>query len=138
MIQITPQMRLLLAVEPADFRKGIDGLVSLCRQRLEAEPLEGALFVFRNRRAKSLKMICYDGYVNIEIMGRRNWQTSYFRRKSESDKGWCSHNLKRLQKGQNVRSCSFGNPFASNRCFQLIKSLPLHVNISLQVCVSRG
>ncbi len=26
MIQITPQMRILLAVEPADFRKGIDGL----------------------------------------------------------------------------------------------------------------
>jgi hypothetical protein len=25
MIQITPQMRLLLAVEPVDFRQGIDG-----------------------------------------------------------------------------------------------------------------
>jgi hypothetical protein len=33
-IQITPQMRLLLAVEPVDFRKGIDGLVQVCRQRL--------------------------------------------------------------------------------------------------------
>ena len=26
MIQITPQMRILLATEPVDFRKGIDGL----------------------------------------------------------------------------------------------------------------
>ena len=26
MIQVTPQMRILVAVEPADFRKGIDGL----------------------------------------------------------------------------------------------------------------
>ena len=34
MIQLTPQMRLLLAVEPVDFRKGIDGLVAVCRQRL--------------------------------------------------------------------------------------------------------
>ena len=34
MIQITPQMRILLAVEPVDFRKGIDGLVALCRQQL--------------------------------------------------------------------------------------------------------
>ena len=32
MIQITPQMRILVAVEPVDFRKGIDGLAALCRQ----------------------------------------------------------------------------------------------------------
>ncbi|MDA1275588.1 MAG: IS66 family insertion sequence element accessory protein TnpB [Verrucomicrobia bacterium] len=46
MIQITPQMRILLAVEPIDFRKGIDGLVALCRQKLQSEPFEGVLFVF--------------------------------------------------------------------------------------------
>ena len=39
MIQITPQMRLLLAVEPVDFRKGIDGLVQVCRQRLNTDPI---------------------------------------------------------------------------------------------------
>jgi hypothetical protein len=26
MLQITPQMKILVAVEPADFRRGIDGL----------------------------------------------------------------------------------------------------------------
>ena len=31
MLQITPQMKILVAVEPADFRKGIDGLVRLCK-----------------------------------------------------------------------------------------------------------
>jgi transposase len=61
MIQITPQMRLLLAVEPVDFRKGIDGLVALCRQRLQADPMAGALFVFSNRRRQALKILCYDG-----------------------------------------------------------------------------
>jgi transposase len=61
MIQITPQMRILLAVEPADFRKGIDGLAQLCRQRLQADPLSGALFVFSNRRRKALKILVYDG-----------------------------------------------------------------------------
>jgi len=49
-IQLTPQMRLLLAVEPVDFRKGIDGLVAVCRQKLTADPMAGALFVFSNRR----------------------------------------------------------------------------------------
>jgi transposase len=61
MIQITPQMRILLAVEPIDFRKGIDGLVALCRQKLQSEPFEGALFVFSSRRRKSLKILVYDG-----------------------------------------------------------------------------
>jgi transposase len=61
MIQITPQMRILLAVEPVDFRKGIDGLVGLCRQKLEADPFSGALFVFSSRSRKSIKILCYDG-----------------------------------------------------------------------------
>lgn len=60
MIQITPQMRILLAIEPIDFRKGIDGLVALCRQRLHLEPLEGALFVFCSRRRTALKILVYD------------------------------------------------------------------------------
>jgi transposase len=61
MIQITPHMRLLLAVEPVDFRKGIDGLVQVCRQRLAVDPFGGALLVFSNRRRKALKILCYDG-----------------------------------------------------------------------------
>ena len=61
MIQLTPQMRLLLAVEPVDFRKGIDGLVAVCRQRLQADPLSGGLFVFANRRRHALKILVYDG-----------------------------------------------------------------------------
>jgi transposase len=60
MIQITPQMRILLAVEPVDFRKGIDGLVALCRQKLGAEPFEGTLFVFTSRRRHALKILVYD------------------------------------------------------------------------------
>jgi len=61
MIAITPQMRILLAVQPADFRKGIDGLARLCQQELDADPFSGALFVFRNRRGTSLKVLVYDG-----------------------------------------------------------------------------
>jgi hypothetical protein len=38
MIQIAPQMRLLIAVEPADFRRGVDGLVRSCREALGADP----------------------------------------------------------------------------------------------------
>ena len=61
MIQITPQMRLLLAVEPADFRKGIDGLAQVCRQTLEQDPFSGCLFIFRNKKASAIKILMYDG-----------------------------------------------------------------------------
>ncbi len=61
MLQLTPQSRVFLACEAADFRKGIDGLSALCRQRLGADPFGGAIFVFRNRRGTSLKLLCYDG-----------------------------------------------------------------------------
>lgn len=61
MIQITPHMRIMLAVEPADFRKGIDGLVGICRRSLQADPFNGTLFIFRNRKGTSLKLLLYDG-----------------------------------------------------------------------------
>ncbi len=61
MIQITPHMRILAAVEPIDFRAGIDGLVSACRKRLEADPFSGCLFVFRNRSRTAIKILVYDG-----------------------------------------------------------------------------
>lgn len=61
MIAITPHMRILIAVEPADFRKGIDGLAGLCRKHLQSDPFSGALFVFRNKRATALKILVYDG-----------------------------------------------------------------------------
>ena len=60
MIQVTPQMRILLSVEPADFRKGIDGLAALCRQWLRSDPFSGSVFVFRNRRATAIKILVYD------------------------------------------------------------------------------
>ena len=61
MIQITPQMRVLVAVEPADFRRGIDGLARQCRQALDVDPFSGAMFVFRNRRRTGVKVLVYDG-----------------------------------------------------------------------------
>jgi transposase len=61
MIQVTPQMRILVAVEPADFRKGIDGIAQLCRAELATDPFSGVVFVFRNRRRTAIKILVYDG-----------------------------------------------------------------------------
>jgi transposase len=61
MIQVTPQMRIVAAVEPVDFRCGIDGLARLCKDVLKHDPFNGWVFVFRNRSAKALKILVYDG-----------------------------------------------------------------------------
>jgi len=61
MIQVTPQMRILLAVEPADFRKGIDGLAAVCRQVLKKDPFSGYVFVFRNKLGTAIKILMYAG-----------------------------------------------------------------------------
>jgi transposase len=61
MIQVTPQMRVLVAVEPVDFRKGIDGLARLCRTCLESDPFSGAVFVFSSRNRTALRILVYDG-----------------------------------------------------------------------------
>lgn len=61
MIQITPHMRILVALEDIDFRKGIDGLAAACRQYLEQDPFSGTVFLFRNQQHTALKLLVYDG-----------------------------------------------------------------------------
>lgn len=60
-IQITPQLRILVAVEAIDARKGIDSLAQLCREKLNADPFSGCLFFFRSRRGTAIKILAYDG-----------------------------------------------------------------------------
>jgi transposase len=60
-IQVTPQMRILVAIEPVDLRKGIDSLAQLCREKLGADPFSGCLFIFRSRRGTAIKVLAFDG-----------------------------------------------------------------------------
>jgi len=61
MIQVTPHMRIVVAVAPVDFRKGIDSLAAVCRQQLQSDPFCGAVFVFANKSRKALRLLLYDG-----------------------------------------------------------------------------
>lgn len=61
MLQITPQMRILVAIHAVDFRKGIDGLAALCKESLNDDPFSGTVFVFRNQRSTAIKVLVYDG-----------------------------------------------------------------------------
>ena len=45
----------------ADLRKGFDGLSGIIRRELGADPLDGSLFVFCNRRRDRVKILHFDG-----------------------------------------------------------------------------
>jgi len=61
MLSIPGRVKIFLAVEPTDRRQGFDRLAARVSQTLQADPLSGHLFVFRNRRADRLKLLYWDG-----------------------------------------------------------------------------
>ena len=60
MLSLPSTLRIFLAVEPADMRKGFDGLSQLVRDRIAQDPLSGHLYVFRNRRRDRIKVLYWD------------------------------------------------------------------------------
>jgi transposase len=54
-------MRVLVATQSVDFRKGIDGLAKVVREELEKDPFSGIVFVFRNRCKTAIKVLVYEG-----------------------------------------------------------------------------
>ena len=61
MIAPGPGVRVYLATQPCDMRKGMDGLAAQVQNVLAADPFSGALFVFRGKRGDILKILAWDG-----------------------------------------------------------------------------
>jgi transposase len=57
----TGALRVMMATRPVDFRKGADGLAALVRDVMQADPFNGAIYVFRAKRADRLKLLFWDG-----------------------------------------------------------------------------
>ncbi len=62
MLTIPPAVKLWYCPDPVDMRLGFDGLFALVRTRLQADPLSGHLFIFRNRTADRLKVLYWGGH----------------------------------------------------------------------------
>lgn len=61
MLSFTGSLKVFLAVEPCDLRRGTNGLLALVSEKLREDFKSGALFVFTNRRHRLLKMLYWDG-----------------------------------------------------------------------------
>ena len=61
MMMPSHKVRILVATQPGDFRKGHDGLAALVQSMLQEDPFTGTVFVFRAKRADRLKILFWDG-----------------------------------------------------------------------------
>ena len=60
MMMPSHKVRILVAAQPVDFRKGHDGLAALVQSMLQEDPFTGTVFVFRAKRADRLKILFWE------------------------------------------------------------------------------
>ncbi len=73
MITLPASVRVHLAAEPVDLRRGHDGLVAIVRSEWRLDPFQGHLFVFFGRRLDRVKILAWD----------RNGFVLYYKRLSQ-------------------------------------------------------
>ncbi len=69
-------VKVLIAMKPVDFRKGMDGLAALVRETLGANPYGGVIYVFRSKRADRVKLLFWDG-TGLVLASKRLEQGSF-------------------------------------------------------------
>ena len=57
MLSLPPSVRIFLATQPVDGRKGVDSLATLVSNAFALDPLSGHLFVFFSRRRDRVRII---------------------------------------------------------------------------------
>src|SRR5260370_38649790 len=63
-------VRVLIATQPIDFRKGADGLAAIAQHVLREDPFSGTGIVFRARRGDRVKLLVWDGPGLVLIWNR--------------------------------------------------------------------
>jgi len=60
MLSLAPKTRIYAYTQPVDMRKGFNGLCGIVRGQLKADPTDGSLFLFLNRRRDRIKILHFD------------------------------------------------------------------------------
>lgn len=61
MLSFSGSLKIFIAIQPIDLRKGFNGLYGMASERLGEDPRSGALFVFCNLRRTRIKVLYFDG-----------------------------------------------------------------------------
>jgi transposase len=61
MFSVPGHVKIFVALEPTDMRRGFPGLSGQVQSTLQQDPLSGHLFLFRNRRRDRIKILFWDG-----------------------------------------------------------------------------
>lgn len=60
MLSFPPTVRVFLCQQPVDMRKSFNGLAGSVEQHFNADPLNGHLYVFFNKRSTIVKILVWD------------------------------------------------------------------------------
>jgi transposase len=60
MLTIPSTVKLFAAVNPVDFRRGIDGLAAIVESEFGIEAMSGDIFIFLNRRANQVRLLFWE------------------------------------------------------------------------------
>jgi transposase len=59
-LSLPPSVRLFMATQPVDGRKGADSLMVLVREAFRHDPLSGHLFIFFSKRCDRVRIVYWD------------------------------------------------------------------------------
>jgi transposase len=76
MLSFAGSLKIWVALEPCDMRKGFEGLAELAKGKLGGDIKSGVLFVFGNKRRNRLKILYWDGS-GLWIMTKRLEEGSF-------------------------------------------------------------
>jgi len=60
MLTLPSSVRVYLAAQPVDLRRGHDGLIAIVRSAWRLNPFDGHLFVFLGKRGDRVKILAWD------------------------------------------------------------------------------
>ena len=61
MFNFSTSLKIFLGVKPVDMRKSFNGLSAVVKNELERDPLDGAVYLFSNKRRTLVKIVYWDG-----------------------------------------------------------------------------
>ena len=83
MLSLPPSVRLFMATQPVDGRKGADSLMAMVREVFAHDPLSGHLFIFFSRRCERVRIVYWDR--NGYAMWTKRLEQGRFRPAFETD-----------------------------------------------------